>query len=227
MTSFTQLNIGCLSRNRYWGEENGHAYPGARCSSVLLESEGKLILVDPGVGYNEMKILLDERCGKKIEEIDGVFFTHLHGDHRVDALKYEHTPLYANALEIQELRLSGEEKELIRRLQPADEIPFTGIKPVLLPGHTKGCTGLSFESRYGRALVAGDSVMTEDFFVQETGYFNSWDFEVTAETIQAIKREYRLIIPGHDIFFINDSMQNLKGDPVYDRGQEPYEKIRR
>ncbi len=225
MTSFIQLNLGCLSRNCYWGEENSHAYRTARCSSVLLENERKQILIDPGVSYDEMKILLDERCGKKIEDIDYVFFTHLHGDHRVDALKYENAVLYANSLEIQELRMSGEEKELAARLLPVNDVSFSGVRPVWLPGHTRGCTGLAFESKYGPSLVAGDSVMTEDFFLRETGYFNSWDFDVTTETIQGIKQKYRLIIPGHDIFFINDTPQSLKGDFIYDRGHESYEKV--
>lgn len=204
LVSFIQLNIGCLSRNRYWGEADDHAYRNARCSSVLLESKGKLLLVDPGIAYEEMKILLDERCGKKIEDIDYIFFTHLHGDHRVEALKYKHSLLYAGSMEIQDLKQSGDE-ELGNRLLIADELLFPGVEPILLPGHTRGCMGLVFESDYGKSLVAGDCVMTKDFFVHETGYFNSWDLNEAARTIKMIKNNYRLIIPGHDILFMNKS----------------------
>ena len=86
--SFTQLNIGCLSRNRYWGEPEDQAFRKAKCTSTLISGPEGFLLVDPGVPREEMEQLLDERSKVSVHEIRAIFFTHLHGDHRVDALSY-------------------------------------------------------------------------------------------------------------------------------------------
>lgn len=199
--SFTQLNIGCLSRNRYWGELDTQAYRTAKCTSTLISCPEGYLLVDPGVKWEEMKSLLDERCGVDIADVHTVFFTHLHGDHRVDALRYESARLITSQTEIDDLARQGENEELLQRLEPAEEELFPGIRVVSLPGHTKGCSGLAFETEEGPVLIAGDGVMTRDFFNDESGYFNSWNQEEVAKTIKEIKKRYRIIVPGHDIQF--------------------------
>ena len=45
--------------------------------------------------------------------------------------------------------------------------------------------------------------MTEEFFEAEEGYHNSTDFAQAAETIRAIKKAARLVIPGHGNLLLN------------------------
>ena len=199
--SFTQLNIGCLSRNRYWGESDEKAYRKAKCTSTLISCPEGSLLVDPGVPREEMQRLLDERCKVDLNEIKTIFFTHLHGDHRVDALRYPSARLLASKTEIDAFAKQEPDSPLLSRLEAAPEELFPGIGVVSLPGHTEGCSGLTFETEEGRVLVVGDAVMTRDFFREETGYFNSWNLELAADTIRKIKKQSFVIVPGHDILF--------------------------
>lgn len=205
--SFTQLNIGCLSRNRYWGEPEDQAFRKAKCTSTLISGPEGFLLVDPGVPREEMEQLLDERSKVSIQEIRAIFFTHLHGDHRVDALSYPSARLLASQTEIDAFRRQEPEHPLLSRLEAAPKELFPGVEAVPLPGHTEGCTGLTLEALGERVLIAGDAVMTRDFFLHETGYFNSWDHKQVKETIQKIKKRFSLIVPGHDILFYHQSSE--------------------
>ena len=51
--------------------------------------------------------------------------------------------------------------------------------------------------------MAGDAVMTEDFFEAEEGFHNSVDFPT--KTIQKIKNVADLVIPGHSNFILNNN----------------------
>jgi glyoxylase-like metal-dependent hydrolase (beta-lactamase superfamily II) len=53
------------------------------------------------------------------------------------------------------------------------------------------------DARWGRLIVAGDAIMTQDSYDAEEGYHNCVDFEQATETIRAIARSADLVIPGH------------------------------
>jgi len=196
---FCQLNIGQLSRNRFWGEDEINPRRAPLCVSSLLWHGGDLLLADPCLPYEQMDDLLFNRAGRRTKDVTALFLTHPHGDHTVDAMRYD-VPLYI---------APGAEDDWIDsplwerlRLYPNELLP--GVRSILLPGHTTASAGLAFpwpDRQTGRrsALVAGDAVMTKDFFSAETGYFNSADFAAAAETIKMIKRGFDIVIPGHDL----------------------------
>ena len=195
---YTQLNIGCLSRNKFWGEPVEQAKRAALCTSTLLElQEGGFLLADPGMPYAQMKETLYNRRGISIDMVKAIFLTHFHGDHMVDLDKYEHCRIYAP------------EKELDIYGAPAgmDIAPlygqFSGIGLTALPGHTLGIAGLSFMSGGQKVLVAGDIVMTRDFFIAGEGYFNTADTGAMKESLGYIKEAYDVVVPGHDVQFFN------------------------
>jgi len=197
MTGFCQLNIGQLSRNKFWGEDEHAPRRSALCVSSLLWHEDTLLLVDPCMPFEKMGELIFNRTGRRVREVTAVFFTHPHGDHTVDVLRYEGADLYI---------APGAEGDWINspfwerfRPLPAELLP--GVESVLLPGHTVASAGLTFNWLSGRAIIAGDAVMTRDFFESEVGYFNSSDFAVASETIRKIKAEFDFVIPGHDMLF--------------------------
>ena len=201
---YTQLNIGCLSRNKFWGEPNDRAFRTAECTSTLLElPDGSFLLVDPGLSYERMKELIFNRRDVSIDRVSAIFLTHFHGDHWKDLNRYEQCRIYAGKEEIALHTGSS----LPDRVEALPENQFPGIKPILLTGHTMGITGLAFESGGYKVLVAGDIVMTRDFFLANEGFFNMVDEKALKESYAYVKGHFDIIVPGHDVqFFIKNSI---------------------
>jgi glyoxylase-like metal-dependent hydrolase (beta-lactamase superfamily II) len=51
-------------------------------------------------------------------------------------------------------------------------------------------------------VIAGDAVMTRDFFAHRQGYLNSVDFPQASRTIEEIARIADIVVPGHDNYFL-------------------------
>lgn len=194
------LTMGCLSRNKFWGEDEGKAYRRAYCTTVLLVAGGKRILVDPSFPAREMAGILNARCGLTHTDIDVVYLTHSHGDHVVDIHAFEKAAVFMAKEEFRHLRDPKDPK--LSGVKPAEEELAPGIKYIHLPGHTLGLTGLLFQSAQGRVVLASDAVMTEDFYRAKQGYFNNVDPVATVESINHIDQIADIVIPGHDNFFI-------------------------
>jgi glyoxylase-like metal-dependent hydrolase (beta-lactamase superfamily II) len=70
-----------------------------------------------------------------------------------------------------------------------------------------GTAGIAFNSGAHRVLVTGDAVMSKDFFIAGEGYFNAVDQEVSKKSIDYARKNFDVIVPGHDIqFFIGGSV---------------------
>ena len=205
------LTIGHLSRNRFWGEDDSRGRRGPLCTSVLIRSGEAVILVDPSLPPADMPGLLDRRAGLTPDAVTHVFLTHFHGDHRFGLEAFPDVPWLMPDAEIALVRensASGSaESDLLERITPVAAeggIVAPGIETRHLPGHTAGLAGLAFTDADGfRVLVAADSAMTRDFFNARAGYFNSSDFDAVAASIDRLRREADIIVPGHDNFFFN------------------------
>lgn len=90
------------------GNNSTTAMPGGACSSYLLESGGRKILLDAGNGsiFNLKKIL-------KLEEVDAVILTHHHFDHISDLFLFRY--------EREGLKYMGQEVPAIPLYSPAME----------------------------------------------------------------------------------------------------------
>lgn len=198
MNRFTILTLGCFSRNRYW---DAKSYRRALCTSTLIETpQGARILVDPAVSGAALAQVLDERCGLRPEAVDYVYVTHRHGDHYVGM---------ADLPRAVWLAAPGDAGEIRRALpQHADRIfaagaeIVPGVQVLPLPGHTPGLAGLLFASEDGMVAVAGDSVMTRDFFKDRRGYYNSADFAASARSIDLLMEKADIVVPGHGNYFL-------------------------
>lgn len=201
------LTLGCLSRNKFWGEDPGRAYRQARCTSVLLKAAGKTILCDPSLPGEAMARTLDERCGISIERVGCVYLSHFHGDHRVDLTFYADVPIFMPAAEIAywQGRLAGNalERSLLARIQPAPDELAPGVQLLPCPGHTPGVGALRFDAAEGCVVFAADAVMTRDFFRAREGYFNNVDPLATRASIERIAKLADVVIPGHDNYFLS------------------------
>ena len=65
--AFDVINIGCLSRNRFWNEEQARRVAHATC--VLIRDGSKTVLVDPSLPAELLNHRLDERAGLAAQKL--------------------------------------------------------------------------------------------------------------------------------------------------------------
>lgn len=201
MNRFTILTLGCFSRNRYWGEEDAKSYRRALCTSTLIETpQGARIPVDPAVSGAALAQVLDERCGLRPEAVDYVYVTHRHGDHYVGMADLPRAVWLAAPGDAGEIRRALPQHA--KRIFAAGAEIVPGVQVLPLPGHTPGLAGLLFASEDGMVAVAGDSVMTRDFFKDRRGYYNSADFAASARSIDLLMEKADIVVPGHGNYFL-------------------------
>jgi glyoxylase-like metal-dependent hydrolase (beta-lactamase superfamily II) len=200
--SFTIVHMGTLSMNKFWGETERLRSPSATCT--LLQCEGTRLLVDPSPEPAALEPMLFARTGLRPAAIDAVFLTHWHGDHRYGLLSLEDATWWmaADGLAEWQRRQPGD-AALWERFQAAEGALPAGIELYPSPGHAIGHCSLRVETAWGPLIVAGDAVMTPEFFAAEEGYHNSVDFEGAAATIREIKQDAKLVIPGHGNLILN------------------------
>ncbi|MBN1458808.1 MAG: MBL fold metallo-hydrolase [Armatimonadetes bacterium] len=193
------ITIGNLSRNRYWGESDEHALREAWCTCTLIRGDGFSLLVDPSLRDPEaMARELDRRTGLTPEMIDAVFVTHQHGDHHWGIEPFTKAEWWAVG-EVAEM--INEHSPYTRPLEATEGHLFKGIDAIHTPGHTMEHHSLLFECAGQKVVIAGDAVMTRDFFAHRQGYFNSVDFALAAQTIERIATIADVVVPGHDNYF--------------------------
>ncbi len=201
------LTIGHLSRNKFWGESDDQAYRAPLCTSTLIKVDGRTIVVDPGCAPDEMVHVLHQRTGLRPEAVDTVFLTHFHGDHHVGitAFPQAHWCMAASDIDAWTAQLAPNSPELrlLTRLEPVTSQLPPGITLLPTPGHTSAHTSLSFTSAGWRVVVAGDAVMTHDFFLARDVYFNTVDRAAAVQSIAAIADQADIVVPGHDNYFLN------------------------
>ena len=139
MVSWKMLNIGQVSRNRYWGEAEEKPLRPGICSSTVLWDSGHVILVDPPREGEEMIRLLDSHTGLKAEQVDTVFVTHGHTDHFEGLGMFPHARWCCGIKEQDRLRALINDVGLDgMRLQGVEKRISPQIEVVGLPGHTVG-----------------------------------------------------------------------------------------
>ena len=205
------LTIGHMSRNPFWGEEESEARRVPLCTSALVRSGESVVLVDPPLPPEEMAGLLDRRTGLTIGDVTHVYLTHFHGGHRAGLEAFPDAEwmmpddecVFWNGC----LADDASERSLLERLLPVpaenSEIA-PGVLTMHLPGHTPGLAGLVFTDRDGfRVVLASDAVMTREFFEVGRGHFSSHDLEAAGKSIDRLRREADIILPGYDNYFFN------------------------
>ncbi|MEI7832056.1 MAG: MBL fold metallo-hydrolase [bacterium] len=195
------ITIGNLSRNRYWGESEAEPRRSALCTCTLVTVDGYRVLVDPSCGeYARMAAELDRRSGLVPEQVDAVFITHEHGDHHA-GLQHFPAARWLAAPGIADVINAGGQYQ--RHIEPVIGEIATDLTVIPTPGHTLSHHSLRFTCDGFAVLIAGDAVMTRDFWNERRGYFNSADFAVAEHTISELHTWAQLVIPGHDNFFIH------------------------
>lgn len=195
------ITIGNLSRNRYWGEGDEVARRAPLCTTTLVRGNGFVLIVDPSIAdLKGMAAELDRRAGITPQAIDAVFITHEHGDHHAGLAAFESARWLAAPQVAQAIGLSRKYQKAVEAIAA---LPFAGIELVHTPGHTVGHHSLLFTDSGGmRVLIAGDAVMTRDFWEDKRGFFNSASMGIASETMKRIATMADVIVPGHDNYFL-------------------------
>lgn len=177
------------------------------CTVTLIETENRRILVDPGLPCIEDLItVLEHRTGYRPDEIDTVFLTHFHPNHRQCLSRFPKSAWLMSRVEIRwwqkHAQTSEVDRDLLARMVPIEEHALNGIEILPTPGHTHGSTSLLFETREGVIIIAGDAVQSFDHFDLREPSPNAEDAKEARRSIGLIAKMADVVVPGHDNYFI-------------------------
>jgi len=193
------ITIGNLSRNSYWGEGDDRAVRPALCTSTLIIGDDFRLLVDPSLAdAGTMAAELDRRSGLKPGDITAVFMTHDHADHTAGLAHFPDARWLAAPGVAAILNASG---RLSRPVASVEGRLLDALDIIPTPGHTQTHYSLKLECEGMTVIVAGDAVMTRDFFRDRRGSFNAQDTALSARTIDALAAAADVVVPGHDNYF--------------------------
>ena len=182
---------------------------GGGSNVVLIEGEGRKILVDTGYEFgsdrSEANELLNRKSlelalalkGFKPEDIDTVFITHSHYDH------FGNIGLFEGAEWVASRPVADRMDD--KRFNPLDdgEEICEGIRALYTPGHTEAHCSLIVEDETTTA-IAGDAIVSIGYFDRGKLWnynpdFFDYDTGLTSMAILASSAE--IIIPGHGVPF--------------------------
>jgi len=199
---FTIVNIGTLSTNKFWGETERIHPVSATCT--LLVVDGLRIIVDPSPYPEPLAQKLFDTTGLRPDAIDMVYVTHVHGDHRFGIDLFAGKPWLTPRAELDGWKAQvPNERHIAERFLPAEQHVPSGVALMPSPGHTLGLGCLVADTSWGRLVIAGDAVMTLEYFDAEEGFPNSKEFRLATESIRNIKRAADIVVPGHGNYILN------------------------
>jgi glyoxylase-like metal-dependent hydrolase (beta-lactamase superfamily II) len=209
------ISIGALSRNVLWSE----AAPirAAHATTTLVRTGTSAILVDPSLPPDMIQHRLDERTGLKPSDIDAVFLTNLSPIHRRGLQLFDSATWLVSEVEresilggLNELIGAGgstgqsvsleeleNEIELLGRIDVAPDSLAENVDLFPSYGPTPGNSGLLVTGARTIA-IAGDAVITRDYFEQRRVWDRSTDPEKAKESFIEIVDISDAIVPGHD-----------------------------
>jgi len=215
----TIVSIGALSRNRFWGETDAQRV--AHATTVLIRYGSTSILVDPGLPNEILSQRLDERTGLKPQQIDVVFLTCFRPVHRrglrlferarwlmhdpeIEAMRARLDELAAGARDSGDQDLRGllhDERSLLGRVEPAPEKLTRSVHLFPCRGVTPGAAGLLLSAATGTTIIAGDAIVTRDYFEAGRVFEQVADVDAARESLVDIVEVADDIVPGHDNIF--------------------------
>lgn len=206
------ITLGHLSRNKFWGESDAAQYHSVVATTTLVQADGLNILVDPTLPVEQTEKLLRLHAGLGREDIDIVYATHYHADHRIDADCYPNARLYMSEAALADSKAAMEQSERSSGASPvvvgledfhaAPERLAPGVQLYALPGHTDGNTGLMLDAPEGKVLLSGDTIMGEEYFCAGEGYWFNTSAEKTRASIVLAAQHADVVVPGHGDWFL-------------------------
>lgn len=186
-----------------------------RCTTTLILSGGKKILVDPG-SLSQRGLLLDAFSKFNIshksgfsgkltrKDIDIVINTHSHRDHAANNEVFPSSKIY------------GPHKiAKLRAILPK------GVEVIRTPGHTKGHMSVTVDNAYsywwsdkkrlfiekkcGSTVIAGDAIASSSDVMADKVLPNAVDKKGALEIQKRLSTSFNYVIPGHgDGFMVSE-----------------------
>lgn len=183
----------------------------AFCSVTLVESEGRLILVDPAhVGRRRELGAALERRGLTEASIDAVVLTHAHWDHAQNFDRFAEAPVLLHPRERRYASAPHEndwatppwtglalETRRLQEVAEGDELA-AGVRVIELPGHSVGSIGLLVETAAGTACVSGDAVHSSWVLESRQPPIVFGSLTQARESVAKALGAADVIYPGHD-----------------------------
>lgn len=210
---FRILSIGTLSHHELW--DRPQAPRTAHATTVLIESEGKRLLVDPGLPGQVIAARLGERAGLSVDDIDMVFLTNFKPSHRRGLAIFGKSKWYLSEQErsiiggklVEDLehvedeetrQLYRQEITTLRQCEASPDQLLDQVDLFPLYGFTPGTCGLILAEPKRTVVVAGDAVPTVEHMDQRRVGRGAGDVEQAKESLEEALEIADAIIPGHD-----------------------------
>jgi len=192
-------NVSAAMWENYHYALDGQGLHKSNFGAFIIRIKNTVILVDTGLGphppekYGDPPSKLPEAitgAGVSLEEVNMVFFTHLHFDHVGWALTHDGSgPLFPNARYIasktdwdywkfcEDSSRLDHTNAFKNKIQPLDDFGvlelikgetmlISGVRTLPTPGHTPGHMSLSLESKGASGVVTGDVFHSSAQFTQ-------------------------------------------------------------
>ncbi len=224
---FRIISIGALSGHELWGEKS--ATRTAHATTTLIRSNGRVILVDPGLPPDVIAARLKERTGLNAADVTDVFLTNFRPAHRWGLAAFSNARWMISEMEREVVgtRLIGrlrdaetegaddmvklitEDIAILQRCEvPPDRI-VDQVDLFPLPGFTPGNCGLLLLQTNSTTLVAGDAVPTVEHVEQGQVMRGGFDLDQARESFMEAIEIADVIIPGHDNLLLNPTRRPM------------------
>lgn len=191
-----------------WGTDSGRP---AFCSVLLVESEGRRILVD--TAHVGRRVALTEALAQRgltTDDIDVVLMTHAHWDHVQNFDIFPGAPMLIHPRERRYAQRPHDndwatpqwtgvaiETTRIQEVVEGDELA-KGVRVIELPGHSPGSMGLLVETDSGIAGVSGDAVHFARIALTGRNPLVFWNEQEANDSIRKMLGAADIVYPGHD-----------------------------
>jgi len=205
-------------------------------NAFLVKGAGQIILIDTGTGAGDVIINKIKGLGIKLEDINTVIITHLHGDHfgslqRDGNAVFPNATVYLSANELEYFTVTNPNENAIKALAPYKTKTVTfepsalgsaqlseilpGITPIAAYGHTPGHTIFQIQNGNEKLLIVADllHVALVQFPIPEI----SATYDVDPEAAAAIRRQVLAYaaenkIPIGGMHIVNPGTGNVEVD---------------
>jgi glyoxylase-like metal-dependent hydrolase (beta-lactamase superfamily II) len=221
---FRIISIGALAVHELWQKQGAARTPHA--TTTLVESDGRKILVDPGLPAQVIAARLGERAGLAPEDITDVFITCFRPEHRWGLGAFAEAKWLIAEAEREHVgrslveRFQQEEDEsvrealkqdiaLLKRCQAAPDNVVKHVDLFPLPGFTPGSCGLLLSFPRTTTLVAGPGVATLEHLEQGRVLRGAFDVEAAQESLLEAVEIADQIVPGFDNVLLNPGRRGM------------------
>ncbi|MGI9014782.1 MAG: hypothetical protein ACR2GY_11125 [Phycisphaerales bacterium] len=222
---FRIISIGAMAAHPLWNESQDVRADHA--TTVLIESQKQVILVDPSLPPNILLPRLSERSNRAAEHITHIFLTSFEPMRRRGLSAFTHATWLISEREretigqalirqVHEAREAGDDELLklltlevatLQRCEAAPDSIADGVDLFPLPGVTAGTCGLLLPGSRFTTLICGDAVATIEHLKAGKVLQRCADIQAAQASFAEAIEIADVLVPGRD----NVTMNPVRG----------------